>query len=192
MRSENARWEVAKDCRLKRLTTKVGFKTRVRDLSFYIVPSLSQDLYLGINFWKTFDLLPFCFQQTELSSLNDPLIRSLSAKQRQQLEDTIALFPSFAKKGLGRTTILSHSIDVSAACPIKQRHFPVSPAVEKLMYEELARMLALGVIEESNSAWSSPVVLVRKPGKVRLCLDSRKVNAVTVTMLIRCRLLTEF
>lgn len=56
----------------------------------------------------------------------------------------------------------------------------MSPAIEKLMYEELDRMLDLGVIEESNSAWSSPVVLVRKPGKLRLCLDSRIVNAVTV------------
>lgn len=41
-------------------------------------------------------------------------------------------------------------------------------------------MLSLGVMEESNSAWSSPVVLHRKPGKNRLCLDSRKLNAVTV------------
>jgi len=40
-------------------------------------------------------------------------------------------------------------------------------------------MLKLGVIEDSDSAWSSLVVLVKKPGKVRLCLDSRKVNAVT-------------
>jgi len=38
-------------------------------------------------------------------------------------------------------------------------------------------MLEMGVIEKSQSAWSSPVVLVQKPVKVRLCLDSRKVNA---------------
>jgi len=62
---------------------------------------------------------------------------------------------------------------------LKQWHFPVSPAVEKLVYPEVDRMLKLGVIEESDSAWSSPVVLVQKPGKVRLCLDSRKVNMVT-------------
>lgn len=47
------------------------------------------------------------------------------------------------------------------------------------MFEELDRMLSLGVIEESESAWSSPVVLVRNLGKVRLCLDSRKVNKLT-------------
>ena len=48
------------------------------------------------------------------------------------------------------------------------------------MYTELDRMLQLGVIEESNSPWSSPVVIVQKPGKVRLCIDSRKVNGVTI------------
>ena len=37
----------------------------------------------------------------------------------------------------------------------------------------------MAVIEESNSPWCSPAVLVRKPGKVRLCIDSRKLNAVT-------------
>lgn len=41
-------------------------------------------------------------------------------------------------------------------------------------------MLQLGVIEESQSPWSSHVALVVKPGKVRLCLDARKVNSVTV------------
>jgi len=65
------------------------------------------------------------------------------------------------------------------AKPIKQRHFPVSPAVEKAMYAEIDRMIQLGVIEESESAWSSPIVMVTKPGKVRICLDCRKVNSFT-------------
>jgi len=63
--------------------------------------------------------------------------------------------PSFAISGLGKTNLISHSIDVGDAKPVKQRHFSVSPAVEKLLYAE------------SESACSSPVVLVQKPGKVR-------------------------
>jgi len=47
------------------------------------------------------------------------------------------------------------------------------------MYDEIVWMIGLGVIEESDSSWSSPVVIVRKPGKVRLCIDCRKVNDVT-------------
>lgn len=49
------------------------------------------------------------------------------------------------------------------------------------MDAEINRMLRLGVIEESSSAWSSPMAVVRKSnGKVRLCLDARKVNEVTI------------
>jgi len=41
-------------------------------------------------------------------------------------------------------------------------------------------MLCLGVIEETNSSWSSPVTLVQKGPKNRLCLDARKVNSRTI------------
>ncbi|KAI8116024.1 Retrovirus-related Pol polyprotein from transposon 297 [Lucilia cuprina] len=68
-------------------------------------------------------------------------------------------------------------IAIGSATPIKQRHFPLSPAMKKHICAELDRMLENDVIEESDNAWSFPNVLVRKPGKVMLCLDSRKVNS---------------
>lgn len=157
----------------------IKYKQTSKLLEFYLIPSLKQDLYLGINFWKEFKIAPEVISEI---STAEPLadVHELSSSEKAQLEKVVKIFPSFENKGLGKTTLVEHTIEVGDAKPIKQRYFPVSPAIQRLMCEEIDRMLSMGVIEESSSPWSSPVVLVRKPGKVRLCLDSRKLNEVTI------------
>jgi len=140
-------------------------------------------LILGIDFWKTFSLAPNVIPS--ISTLENSPKESestdypLTNVQKQQLEAIKKLFPSFTDKGLGRTKLIEHDIEVDYAKPIKQRFYPLSPAVEKILYKEVDRILSLGVIEPSTSAWSSPMRLVLKPNKVRLCLDARKLNNVT-------------
>lgn len=114
--------------------------------------------------------------------LSDPKLHPLSPEQFDRLQRVKSEFPSSLDQGLGQTSLLMHSIDTGDAEPIKCKHYPVSPNVQQLMYQELDRMLDLGVIEEAESPWNSPVVLVRKPGKNRLCLDSRRLNSVTKKM----------
>ena len=65
--------------------------------------------------------------------------------------------------------------------PIYQRprHFP--PPVAKEIEEQCEELERVGVIEPSESAWNSPIVPVRKPdGRLRMCIDYRRVNDVTV------------
>uniref|UniRef100_A0A1B0GD19 DUF7041 domain-containing protein n=1 Tax=Glossina morsitans morsitans TaxID=37546 RepID=A0A1B0GD19_GLOMM len=81
---------------------------------------------------------------------------------------------------LGKTQLEEHEIIVTEEnLPIKQKHYPISPTILKLVYDELSRMLSLGVIEESNSSWSSPVALVRKGTNNGLCLHVLNVNHLT-------------
>jgi hypothetical protein len=81
---------------------------------------------------------------------------------------------------LGKTSLVSHSITLKpGTVPVKQRYYPVSPAIQNIMHAEIKKMLDMGIIEESKSPWSSPVVLVKKGEGHRICLDSRKLNAAT-------------
>ena len=80
---------------------------------------------------------------------------------------------------LGKTSLVRHSI-VTEGMPIRQPLRRVPVATKGVIQSEVQRMLDRGVIRPSNSPWSSPVVLVRKPdGSWRFCVDFRKLNSVT-------------
>ena len=80
----------------------------------------------------------------------------------------------------GQTTKVQHKIDVQGQVPFKQRYYRVNPKVQQLQQEEVTRMLENGIVTRSRSDWASPVVMVRKKdGSIRFCVDYRKLNAIT-------------
>lgn len=159
---------------------EMSYNSRKKLVNFCICPSLQGEVYLGIDFWRSFNVVPMAIDViSDINPVPDNQ-HVLTSEQIKDVESVKSLFPSFEKNGLGRTSVLEHSIDVGESIPIKQRFYAISPAVQDKMYREIDRMIEMDVIEESQSSWSSPVVLVQKPnGKVRLCLDSRKINGVT-------------
>ena len=165
------------------VTLPVSYMGSTELLKFCIVPSLQSEVYLGVDFWKIFKIAPQIISEVNFSSgsdVSEKVLHILTTDQKTRLDEVVSSFPSFESKGLGRTNLVEHVINVENAVPIKQRHYSVSPAVQFQIYDELDRMLSLGVIEESSSPWSSPIVIVSKSnGKKRLCLDSRKINLVT-------------
>ena len=82
---------------------------------------------------------------------------------------------------IGKTFLTEHVIETGNSKPVKQppRRVPLAFAEEeKAAIENLERH---GIIKQSTSPWASPLVLVRKKsGGVRICVDYRKLNAVTV------------
>ena len=80
----------------------------------------------------------------------------------------------------GETDILSMEIDTGGAPPKKQAARRMPFAVRSEVAKQLRTMQEAGVIQSSNSPWSSPVVKVRKrDGTHRFCVDYRELNSVT-------------
>ena len=82
---------------------------------------------------------------------------------------------------LGKTDLVKHHIELTNYTPIKDRYRRIPPQQYEEVQKHLKEMLDIGAIRRSNSPWASPVVLVRKKdGTLRFCIDLRKLNARTV------------
>ena len=102
-----------------------------------------------------------------------------SAKQLKEL--LIRNVDVFAKNDndLGRTALVQHDIITDDIAPIRQppRRIPIGQQEE---FDKISSMLEKGAVEPGQSPWASPVVLVRKKdGSLRFCVDYRKLNNVT-------------
>ena len=82
---------------------------------------------------------------------------------------------------LGRTDLVKHHIQLDNYTPIKDRYRRIPPHQYEEVRKHLKEMLDIRAIRCSNSPWASPVVLVcKKDGSLRFCIDLRKLNAWTV------------
>ncbi|MES9882105.1 MAG: reverse transcriptase domain-containing protein [Sedimenticola sp.] len=107
----------------------------------------------------------------------------LSEYQKHDVQSLLSRYSDvFAKDStdLGRTNIAKHTITTGDAPPVKQAYRRVPGNLRDEVQKQTASMLSNGIIEESKSAWSSPVVLAKKKdGSLRFCVDYRRLNAVT-------------
>ncbi|GFU97193.1 retrovirus-related Pol polyprotein from transposon 297 [Trichonephila clavipes] len=118
----------------------------------------------------------------------------LSDEQRNKLSELLRKFSGlFTKtdKSTAAKTNVKHRTFTGDHAPINQRVYRVSPTERRIIHEEVQKMLDEGIVQPSESPWSSPVVLVRKnDGCWRFCVDYRKLNSVTKKTFILCLVLT--
>ena len=107
----------------------------------------------------------------------------LEKSQQQALYHLLLQYGDIFATGqhnLGHTNAIKHQIDTGLTPPIRQQARRVPPAHRQEAKQLLQDMLNNNIITSSSSPWASPVVLVRKKdGSLRFCVDYRKVNAIT-------------
>ena len=107
----------------------------------------------------------------------------LSDEQKEKVHNLFRkwhqIFPK-TKSDLGHTTEVEHKIELTNDTPFKEPYRRVPPNLISEVKEHLKEMLKIGAIRESKSPWSSNVVIVRKKdGTIRFCIDFRKLNQRT-------------
>lgn len=118
-----------------------------------------------------------------LKTLLDSSTKKLELPEKLKVALTLLEFQdTFAKHDLdiGHFDKFKHRIDTGDAVPIKERMRRTPLGFEKEEEKHIQDLLEKGVIQPSTSEWAAAPVLVRKKdGKIRYCIDYRKLNAVT-------------
>ena len=104
--------------------------------------------------------------------------------ERKQLEELLlGMSDVFALQDseLGETDLVTHTIDTGSAKPVQTSPRRLPYVLRHELEQELRSLLHTGCIEPSSSPYASALVLVRKKnGALRVCVDYRGVNKNTV------------
>ena len=117
------------------------------------------------------------------STLTAQLPDTLTVDQRQQIDSLLTRYDDIFSRGsfdVGRTTLVEHGIDTGSNRPIWQglRRHPMAHL--DVIDKQVDELIHSDFVELAASPWASSVVLVRKKdGSHRLCVNYRAVNAVT-------------
>ena len=172
-------------------------KTRIRDQTETTIP-----LYVGDRLEPPIDERA-CVLQTE-AEIEEPVVSNevlekgdedvneigelaASGSQDDQIEEKLSnLFGLYrdgfalAKDPLGTAIGTEHFIDTNDNPPFKIAPYKVAPHKLPAVQEEIKEMLDKGVIVPSKSLYNSPIVMVpKKDGTNRMCIDYRKLNEIT-------------
>lgn len=88
----------------------------------------------------------------------------------------------FAKSDtdVGCTNLITHEIPLIDETPVRQPYRRIPPSQYEIVRAHIKQLLESQIIRESSSPYSSPIVLVqKKDGGIRMCVDYRQLNART-------------
>lgn len=123
---------------------------------------------------------------TTNSELNmaDVKVGDLSTTEHDQLLKLLNRFRyMFAKdtKDLGCTDLIKMHIQTTTDQPVHFKPYRLAHKESEIVHEKVQDLINAGIVRESMSEYASPVVLIKKKGgDYRLCIDYRALNARTV------------
>ncbi|KII65807.1 Transposon Tf2-6 polyprotein [Thelohanellus kitauei] len=169
---------------------KVQLKIKLNEFEltweFVVLDQFTFDLIIGRDLIKYMD----CTIDLNDSKILVPRTRSCASLESNAKIEEHSLIEHLKNKwkhifassptDIGYTEMIKHNIDTGNHPPIRVRPYRVPHNQQSTIDKEIEMMLKSNIIRKSASPWCSPMVLVKKKdGGNRLCIDYRQLNSIT-------------
>ena len=105
---------------------------------------------------------------------------TLSQMWKEDIQKALEEYKAARDTAAGRTDRANMQIETDPALPSSSPPYCLAHARKPIVQEKIKEMLHGGIVQPSHSPWVAPMVLVpKKNGTLRICIDYRKLNAVT-------------
>ena len=136
-----------------------------------------------LNEWHTAKVLVcrvVVLEEETPNIYSNSLAKNLTKEQFTQLHEVQKSFGSLLTDTPGSTSLTEIAIITGDAPPFQSCPYRIPSALLNSVRLSLDTLMEEGIIEPSHSPWSSPMIPVKKKdGSVRICIDFRRLNAVT-------------
>ncbi|XP_029968702.1 uncharacterized protein LOC115403829 [Salarias fasciatus] len=120
------------------------------------------------------------FDKTLINFGDSPVTEEWKERLREKLSQRSHVF-SLNEWDVGEAKGVEHTIRLSDSRPFRQRSRRLTPADIDDVRKHLQELTRAGIIKESRSPYASPIVIVRKKnGTIRMCIDYRLLNSRTI------------
>ena len=175
-------------------------KLRIRDqaettVPLYVADHLEPPTNERACVFQTEEVIEEPVASSEVIEKNDEDVNEIAELAASDLQDSqikeklsslIVIYRdvfALARGPLGTAIGTEHFIDTNDNPPFKIAPYKVGPYKLPAVEEEIKEMLDKGVIVPSKSPYSSPIVMVpKKDGTNRMCIDYRKLNEITTKL----------
>jgi hypothetical protein len=180
-------------------TVSLVLATHTYRLQFMLLPRQGIDAILGMNWLKVYGVvldLKRRVVELRLPSSEDrmslliPLVPASPVTANVEASPDLASIPVVCEfpnvfpedlPGLPPDRDVEFIIELeSGTTPISRRPYRMAPPELAEMKKQLEELLQKGFIRPSSSPWGCPAIFMKKDDTLRMCVDYRPLNAVTI------------